>query len=849
MFVAYFSKAQLDPEYLLVLKKATTAEMNAAIPDKGAMVYNIDNDQVYQYDGTSWVNASADGDTNPANELQALSYDVNTHIVTLTNGGTIDLSGLMDDEDWTIAGNHQYSAVTGNVGVGNPSPVVKLDVTGDIHSTQTISIGPNATGSRLSIYDDGHSGSMFDIQTDDQGPWGLRLLNQSYSADLAKSFRMYQSNTGRMNMSVGDLSSSFLTIDPEYSNGHGSIGFGTGASDQTFLYLNRGTVDVGDAHYYNQTNRMVRKGAISTPATTIGLDNILGANTTGDSATYIGNRNVTYIGNGAYDFRSLTGSYDFVYNQSTANNSDKAMYGYRSYAYDYGASGVSAIYGGVFNARKQDGAGAVRSIIGLSATASKANSTIGNVTYAYGLSINAFGGSNSVRGSNMSVHTANAAAESLYGSNIRIYADSAFQAKNAYGVNINTGKYKEEIVNNIYNINVSSTGYSTLTNNYGSRFYLRDGVNNYGVYLDVANGSGNNYAIYANKGQSFFRDKVGIGTAAPDEALHIAGNMRLNGAFEDKDGQAGSVGQILSSSSTGTDWIDVTSINNWTVSGNDLYPSVSGSIGIGTTTPDQKLDVNGAAVIGSNNIDNSLDGQGHFQANSPLNNAGFVATPWVYARAIEGGQRGSASTLITLGGENGFTGSDQIGLVTNGLQRMIIDADGEIGVNTTTPRGQMDIDGVLVEGKSKSMFGNAPNAGSCTISHGIASYFSSASDNNYIHIKLPYTTTVNNNMYHIKATGYRYGGAANSRLIDITWVGYCYAAGSSLLNTQVINNGGSDFSVTQYVGSDNSIYLRFRAGSGNNYYQSFRIDSMRVGNGTVLKEGDVEIINSASATL
>lgn len=49
-------------------------------------------------------------------------------------------------------------------------------------------------------------------------------------------------------------------------------------------------------------------------------------------------------------------------------------------------------------------------------------------------------------------------------------------------------------------------------------------------------------------------DRLGLGIT-PDEQLHISKNMRLNGAFEDKDGEAGEEWQVLSSTVTGTDWV------------------------------------------------------------------------------------------------------------------------------------------------------------------------------------------------------------------------------------------------------------------------------------------------------
>jgi len=63
----------------------------------------------------------------------------------------------------------------------------------------------------------------------------------------------------------------------------------------------------------------------------------------------------------------------------------------------------------------------------------------------------------------------------------------------------------------------------------------------------------NNVVLKAN-------GNFGIGTNSPDEKLHVAGNMRLDGTFEDKDGDAGIAGQVLVSTASGTDWQDASSV-------------------------------------------------------------------------------------------------------------------------------------------------------------------------------------------------------------------------------------------------------------------------------------------------
>ena len=53
---------------------------------------------------------------------------------------------------------------------------------------------------------------------------------------------------------------------------------------------------------------------------------------------------------------------------------------------------------------------------------------------------------------------------------------------------------------------------------------------------------------------------LGIGTASPSQKLHVSGNARLTGAFYDSNNSAGTIGQVLTSTSTSTEWTDPGSI-------------------------------------------------------------------------------------------------------------------------------------------------------------------------------------------------------------------------------------------------------------------------------------------------
>ncbi|MBI2310320.1 hypothetical protein HYU90_00630, partial [Candidatus Collierbacteria bacterium] len=106
---------------------------------------------------------------------------------------------------------------------------------------------------------------------------------------------------------------------------------------------------------------------------------------------------------------------------------------------------------------------------------------------------------------------------------------------------------------------------------------------------------------------------VGIGTTAPSAKLHISGDMRLTGALYDVNNGVGTSGQVLSSTVTGVDWVDISSIGiggsgttNYlpkftagTTLGNSVLYETSGNVGIGTTAPLSKLGILGSASVGA----------------------------------------------------------------------------------------------------------------------------------------------------------------------------------------------------------------------------------------------------------
>jgi len=152
---------------------------------------------------------------------------------------------------------------------------------------------------------------------------------------------------------------------------------------------------------------------------------------------------------------------------------------------------------------------------------------------------------------------------------------------------------------------------------------------------------------------------VGIGTSSPEAKLHVVGDMKL------VDGTQGA-GKIMISDADGlASWQDAASISDgdWTVNGNNLYSNITGNVGIGTTTPNEKLEITGGNVA----VDNGITSRLKFVNGSTL--------------LSEIGQYNTTGMFIA----NKQDGDIRFHTGLSNDTKMIIKSSGNVGIGTSAP--------------------------------------------------------------------------------------------------------------------------------------------------------------------
>jgi len=169
---------------------------------------------------------------------------------------------------------------------------------------------------------------------------------------------------------------------------------------------------------------------------------------------------------------------------------------------------------------------------------------------------------------------------------------------------------------------------------------------------------------------------VGIGTQNPGSKLVVAGQVQITGGTP-------VANEVLTSDANGVaTWEPIADDGDWTISGNDIHSALSGNVGIGTTTPGQKLTVDGMMGI--------LEG-GANPTFHTIFQGGDQSADIAYTLPTD---QGGADTVLT----NDGSGILSWGAVTSSLwtdagtyinannaANVVVSDTGRVGIGTTSP--------------------------------------------------------------------------------------------------------------------------------------------------------------------
>jgi len=243
-----------------------------------------------------------------------------------------------------------------------------------------------------------------------------------------------------------------------------------------------------------------------------------------------------------------------------------------------------------------------------------------------------------------------------------------------------------------------------IKNNTSGYLYFHN-TNNF-IYGDEYNSlrayAGNNFRIVTNSSERIRVDSsgnVGIGTTSPEAILHINGTNDTTYWGPLIKSTSANPARLTFTNTEGSGFIDQNdnALRFYHNSAYRMYINSSGNVGIGTTSPETKLDVIGGSDyqtinIGESKTDNETKRSGitftHYDTDQP---EVTLINSYIDSNTSYVSIGGSSATQVATENVRFFTATNTTSIA--GTERMRINNVGNVGIGTNSPDSKLQISG------------------------------------------------------------------------------------------------------------------------------------------------------------
>jgi hypothetical protein len=691
------------------------------------------------------------GSSAPSQKIDVLG----TVKATAFIGDGSGITGITSAGGWTQAGTNVYmTRSTDNVGIGSSVPRAKLEVAGNVYvSSGNIGIGTSVPQASLTVGSTGQfqvspTGvlSLTTALTVGNGGSGATTLTGVLKGNAASAFTAMTGTPGYgTRWSDANTLGSALIYDNGVNVGIGSTVPQAKLDIEGSAYFGNGNIGVGSAVPSQKVD------VVGTVKATAFIGD--GSGITGISGSVSG-LNIGYISKA----QTSTVINDSLIYQSTGNN-----IGIGTSTPD----GKLVVYGGNVGVGSTSPTQAI-DVIGTV----KATAFIGD-----GSGLTGVGGWSRV-GSN--VYVANSSDNVGIGSSAPAVKFGVLATTEQLRLNYDPTNYNSFTVGNTGNLTVAATGtnpnitltpggtgYTLLNGNVGistsvplGKLIVQGAGAAAGITFQTKNSSatplvtmldsgnvGINSTVPQAKldleGSAYFGNgNIGVGSAVPSQKIDVIGTVKATAFIGDGSGITGVAGTI--SGLTPGYHAKATSAN---AIGNSLIYDNGTNVGIGSTVPQAKLDIEGSVYVGNGNVGLgtsapqatlTVGSTGQFQVSSTgvlsLSTALTVGNGGSGATTLTGILKGNGASAFTA--MTGTPGYSSRWLDANTLGNALIYDNGtNVGIGSTVPQAKLDIEGGVYFGNGNIGIGSsAPKAifdiqgGDIVVGTGTPSHLTSAGD-------------------------------------------------------------------------------------------------------------------------